>query len=71
MTTNKVVVTGATGLLGSSIVKAFELYAQEKWEVIPLGFTRAEGKYIKCDLTDENKTEELILSIKPHVLFHW
>jgi S-adenosylmethionine synthetase len=54
----KALVTGATGLLGREVVKAFE---KEGWSVIGTGFTRATPPSIrKLDLNDSQAIEALL-----------
>jgi S-adenosylmethionine synthetase len=44
-------ITGATGLLGRQVVKAFE---RQNWEVVGTGFTRAKAPpVLKLDLGSE------------------
>ncbi len=52
------VITGATGLLGRQVVKAFE---RANWEVKGVGFTRAKPPTIlKVDLGSEAQVAKLL-----------
>lgn len=72
-------VTGATGLLGRQVVKAFD---QAGWKTIGTGFSRASPPFIlKVDLGDEAAVEKAVdetqygcFSMKctlPLLLLHW
>ena len=53
MPSRSVLVTGATGLLGRQVVKAFE---QEGWDVKGTGYSRANGtSVLKVDLGNETE----------------
>lgn len=56
--TNKVLVTGATGLLGREVVKAFE---QAGWTVVGTGFSRAQAPIRKLDLNDAESVSKLLV----------
>ncbi|RKF65682.1 Methionine adenosyltransferase 2 subunit beta [Golovinomyces cichoracearum] len=64
---NTVFVTGATGLLGRQVVKAFE---RNNWDVTGCGFSRALSPIIKLDLTNEKEIAKAITLIKPCVVVH-
>lgn len=54
----KVLVTGATGLLGRQVVKVFE---RDGWTVVGTGFTRAKPPSIlKLDLASEAEVTQLL-----------
>ena len=59
MTDQRVVlITGATGLLGRQLLKAFD---QAGWKTIGTGFTRARPPSIlKVDLDDERAIEQIL-----------
>ncbi|EPS40265.1 hypothetical protein H072_5949 [Dactylellina haptotyla CBS 200.50] len=64
----KVVVTGATGLLGRQVVKAFD---EAGWEVTGTGLSRANPpKVLKVDLTRAEEITKLLDDVKPTVLVH-
>jgi S-adenosylmethionine synthetase len=48
MTTAKVLVTGASGLLGRAILRAFEAQP-DKFETYGTAFSRASGKLLKVN----------------------
>ena len=55
MMPRKVLITGASGLLGRSVVAAFE--KDSMFEPLGLAFSRTQGKLQKVDLTDHNQVE--------------
>ncbi|MCJ1473537.1 hypothetical protein MMC13_002188 [Lambiella insularis] len=61
------VVTGATGLLGSQVLLAFE---RAGWEVIGTGFSRASNKIRKLDIIDASAVSALLDEVKPQVVVH-
>ncbi|KAJ6261417.1 hypothetical protein Dda_4087 [Drechslerella dactyloides] len=72
----KVIVTGATGLLGRQVVRAFD---EAGWEVtgtavdefIYTGFSRAKPPQIlKVNLSDGDEVGKLLDEVKPQVLVH-
>ncbi|EHK99515.1 NAD(P)-binding Rossmann-fold containing protein [Glarea lozoyensis ATCC 20868] len=61
-------ITGATGLLGRQVVKAFE---RAEWDVKGTGLTRAKPPTIlKLDLGSEADVAKTIEDIKPSVVVH-
>ncbi|KAM7204121.1 methionine adenosyltransferase 2 subunit beta [Rhypophila sp. PSN 637] len=84
MAKKTVLVTGATGLLGRQVVRAFSYYAadSDEWIVKGTGFSRtattaaaADGKpvqeIIKLDLADAGQVEALLDREKPRVVVHF
>ncbi|KAK9366261.1 hypothetical protein V1509DRAFT_630243 [Lipomyces kononenkoae] len=65
----KVVVTGATGLLGREIVKKFQEYGS-KWNVLGTGFSRSSPPTVFLDLTNFSMVAEFIRTAKPSILIH-
>lgn len=65
---NKVLITGASGLLGRAILKEFE--ADGGWECMGLAFTRANANLRKVDLKDENAVREVVSQFRPKVIVH-
>ena len=59
--TQKVLITGATGLLGRQVVKAFQ---RKDWEVISTGFTRASSSILKLDLNSKSSIADILSSTK-------
>lgn len=55
-------ITGATGLLGRQVVKAFD---DEGWKAIGTGFSRAEPpKVLKVDIQSENEVIQALDEVK-------
>ena len=54
-------VTGATGLLGRQVLKAFE---EAGWQTAGTGFSRASGEIRKLDIQDEEAVTDLFAEIK-------
>ncbi|XP_034033440.1 methionine adenosyltransferase 2 subunit beta [Thalassophryne amazonica] len=65
--TRRVLVTGATGLLGRAVCQEFQ---SNNWFVIGTGFSRARPRLVRCDLTDEDAVRELLQESKPDVIVH-
>lgn len=62
MTRQTALVTGATGLLGRQVVKAFK---RADWEVKGTGFSRADGvSVLKVDLQDASEVEKVLDYVK-------
>ena len=64
----KIMITGATGLLGRAVVKQLTLSGEH--ELIATGFSRAQAGIHKLDLTDDNAVEQFIGSQQPDVIVH-
>ncbi|KAI0016972.1 hypothetical protein F4780DRAFT_757075 [Xylariomycetidae sp. FL0641] len=61
-------VTGATGLLGRQVVRAFD---DQSWSVTGTGFSRADGQSIlKVDLGNAPEVEATLDKVKPQVVVH-
>jgi S-adenosylmethionine synthetase len=57
-----VLITGATGLLGRQVVKAFQ---REGWNVVGTGFTRANPpSIIKLDVSSEAEITKALDDVK-------
>jgi S-adenosylmethionine synthetase len=65
----KVLITGASGLLGRSLLRILAANAPE-YEVIGLAFSRAEGPLRKLDLLDAAATSALFKDDVPDVVVH-
>ncbi|KAI9254649.1 RmlD-like substrate binding domain-containing protein [Sporodiniella umbellata] len=63
----KIIVTGASGLLGRQVVKAFENAGHE---VVGTAFSRSTEKLIKLDLTDAEAVKNFIQKQQPQVFVH-
>ena len=62
MSRKSVLVTGATGLLGRQVVKAFQT---DDWTVVGTGFHRARPPTIrKVDLTDSTQMTNILDDVK-------
>lgn len=62
----RVLVTGATGLLGRAVCREFQ---SNSWVVIGVGFRRARPGILRCDLTDGDAVRGLLQDYK--VLARW
>lgn len=65
MSSQAALVTGATGLLGREVVKAFE---KAGWNVTGTGFSRASGDTLKVDLTKQAEIDAALDKAKYVVL---
>ena len=63
----KVLITGATGLLGRAMMRAFV-----DCEVLGLGLTRADPakRIVACDLLDAGAFQKVVEDFKPFVIIH-
>ncbi|XP_074649989.1 methionine adenosyltransferase 2 subunit beta-like [Tubulanus polymorphus] len=68
MATKKVLITGASGLLGRALFEVFSACPQ--WEVLGLAFRRTKGNLRKVDLTDRDEVSSVINSFKPDIVIH-
>ena len=59
---HRALVTGATGLLGREVVRAFE---RAGWEVVGTGFSRASPpRVLKLDVQDEREVQRVLDEVK-------
>ncbi|XP_071480252.1 methionine adenosyltransferase 2 subunit beta-like [Diadema antillarum] len=65
--TRKVLVTGASGLLGRAVMATF---LSASWDVLGLGFSRAGEKLKKVDLRDSEAIRSVIREFQPDVVIH-
>ncbi|XP_071791072.1 methionine adenosyltransferase 2 subunit beta-like [Asterias amurensis] len=63
----RVLITGASGLLGRALVKEF---TKASWEVLGLAYSRAGGVLKKVDLTDSLAVRNVLTEYKPAVVVH-
>ncbi|RMZ78923.1 hypothetical protein DV737_g3673, partial [Chaetothyriales sp. CBS 132003] len=64
----KALITGATGLLGREVVKAFEAAG---YDVVGTGFSRASPpKVLRVDIQDADEVSRLFSEVKPQVVVH-
>jgi len=67
MKDEKLLVTGASGLLGSKILKS----AEEKFNAIPIHKSRQlSPNSLELDITDQKGVSELFIKLKPRVVIH-
>ncbi|KAK7741041.1 hypothetical protein SLS53_005106 [Cytospora paraplurivora] len=68
MAENTALVTGATGLLGRQVLRAF---ARRDWTAKGTGLSRADGATIlKVDLATAQEVEKVLDAVKPQVVVH-
>ncbi|KAI1816698.1 hypothetical protein GGS20DRAFT_172798 [Poronia punctata] len=61
-------ITGATGLLGRQVLRAFE---EANWIVKGTGYSRADGSTIlKVDLSNPSEVEAVLDEVKPNAVVH-
>lgn len=63
----RVLVTGATGLLGRAVYKEFQNNA---WHALGCGYRRAQPRFLRCNLTDEDAVRAVVQDFQPHVIVH-
>lgn len=63
----RVLVTGATGLLGRSLCKQLH---DDGWIVTATGWRRARPRLLRCDLTDDEQVHAVVQEYKPEVIIH-
>eukprot|EP00442_Polarella_glacialis_P035708 CAMPEP_0115061630 /NCGR_PEP_ID=MMETSP0227-20121206/8108_1 /TAXON_ID=89957 /ORGANISM="Polarella glacialis, Strain CCMP 1383" /LENGTH=686 /DNA_ID=CAMNT_0002446941 /DNA_START=82 /DNA_END=2142 /DNA_ORIENTATION=+ len=63
----RVLVTGATGMLGRQVLKRF---VGEDWNVRGLCFSRSQPGLVSCDLSDADATRDQVMEFRPHVVLH-
>lgn len=63
----RVLITGATGLLGRAVYKEFQ---QSNWHTVGCGFRRARPKFEQVNLLDSEAVHHLIHDFQPHVIVH-
>ncbi|KAL4230209.1 Methionine adenosyltransferase 2 subunit beta [Mactra antiquata] len=65
---NRVMVTGASGLLGRAIMKEFK--SSDAWNVIGLAFSRSGSGLKKVDISDKNAVIDAVNEFKPQIIIH-
>jgi dTDP-4-dehydrorhamnose reductase len=66
-TPRRVLVTGATGLLGRAVLREF---AAAGWDAVGCAFSRAAGPILRADLRDPISCSDLIAASRPDVVIH-
>ncbi|PVD34800.1 hypothetical protein C0Q70_06078 [Pomacea canaliculata] len=64
----KVLITGASGLLGRAVLHEFE--SDRKWSTLGLAFSRASGNLRKVDITDQQAVKDIMQEFKPDIVIH-
>ena len=64
---SKVIVTGASGLLGTAVYDAFRAAG---WDTIGLARSRVAPGLTQLDLLDERSVEALFQQFRPHWVIH-
>ncbi|XP_041359404.1 methionine adenosyltransferase 2 subunit beta-like [Gigantopelta aegis] len=64
----RVLITGASGLLGRALFKEFE--SDASWDVLGLAFSRIKDPLRKVDLRNKDDVEQVIITFKPNVIIH-
>lgn len=64
----KVLLTGASGLLGRAILK--ELKTCSQWDVLGLSFSRTTDDLMKCDLTQHEQVQDVLTKFRPNIVIH-
>ncbi|KAI1762722.1 NAD(P)-binding protein [Hypoxylon sp. FL1150] len=68
MSNKTALVTGATGLLGRQVVRAFE---RGNWNVKGTGYSRADGvSVLKVDLVNADEVATTLANVKPQAVVH-
>lgn len=68
----KVLITGSSGMLGRALCQALS----DKFKVVgmdiikPMSYVLCPMSFIKCDITDREKTVAEIISLKPDIVIH-
>uniref|UniRef100_A0A8C4KRM0 Methionine adenosyltransferase 2 subunit beta n=1 Tax=Equus asinus TaxID=9793 RepID=A0A8C4KRM0_EQUAS len=63
----RVLVTGATGLLGRAVYKEFK---QNNWHAFGCGYRRARPKFEQVNLLDSDAVHHIVYDFQPHVIVH-
>jgi len=63
----KVLLTGASGLLGRAVLSKF---SESKFEIVGTGFSRVAPPLLKLDLLDSKAVESFITEHKPQIIIH-
>jgi len=67
---SRVIITGASGVLGSAVRKAFLEASNRRFEVLALAHSRSGEGLVKVDLTDKDITARTFQEFKPDWVIH-
>ncbi len=59
MANRKVLITGASGLLGRAVYQAFQ--SDSSWQTLGQAYSRAKGGLLKVDLTQPEDVHKMVL----------
>ncbi|XP_010175436.1 methionine adenosyltransferase 2 subunit beta-like, partial [Antrostomus carolinensis] len=63
----RVLITGATGLLGRAVFKEF---SENNWNAVGCGYRRARPRFEQINLLDSVAVHDIIHDFQPHVIVH-
>ncbi|XP_074958218.1 methionine adenosyltransferase 2 subunit beta isoform X2 [Phalacrocorax aristotelis] len=63
----RVLITGATGLLGRAVFKEFN---ENNWNAVGCGYRRAQPRFEQINLLDSIAVHDIINDFQPHVIVH-
>ncbi|XP_030069502.1 methionine adenosyltransferase 2 subunit beta [Microcaecilia unicolor] len=63
----RVLITGATGLLGRAVYKEFN---ENNWNAVGCGYSRARPRFEQVNLLDTTAIHDLIEDFQPHLIVH-
>ncbi|XP_029816054.1 methionine adenosyltransferase 2 subunit beta [Manacus vitellinus] len=63
----RVLITGATGLLGRAVFKEFR---ENNWNAVGCGYRRAQPRFEQINLLDSIAVHDIIHDFQPHVIVH-
>ncbi|NXY32086.1 MAT2B adenosyltransferase, partial [Pomatorhinus ruficollis] len=63
----RVLITGATGLLGRAVFKEFH---ENHWNAVGCGYRRAQPRFEQINLLDAIAVHDIIHEFQPHVIVH-
>uniref|UniRef100_A0A8C0G7K0 Methionine adenosyltransferase 2 subunit beta n=1 Tax=Chelonoidis abingdonii TaxID=106734 RepID=A0A8C0G7K0_CHEAB len=63
----RVLITGATGLLGRAVYKEFN---ENSWHAVGCGYSRARPRFERVNLLNSVEVHDIIQDFQPHVIVH-
>ncbi|XP_031980696.1 methionine adenosyltransferase 2 subunit beta isoform X3 [Corvus moneduloides] len=63
----RILITGATGLLGRAVFKEFN---ENNWNAVGCGYRRAQPRFEQINLLDSIAVHDIIHDFQPHVIVH-